>query len=64
LLAAEVVVEAPLPVEPELFVDDVEVWVPEEPQLVVEDVDVEFCEPVESELFDEEVCVDVDPDPP
>ncbi len=58
------VVEAPLSVEPELFVADVEVWVPDEPEFVVADVEVKVWEPAVRESFDEDVCVAVEPESP
>ncbi len=60
----DVEVEALLPVEPALFVEDVAVWVPDEPEFVVADVEVEVCEPDKLELFEEDVCVVVEPEPP
>jgi hypothetical protein len=38
--------------------------VPDDPDPVDADVDVEFCEPVDPELFDDDVCVAVEPPPP
>ncbi len=64
LLEPVVDVEPWLPDAVVLLLEVVEVCVPDDPELVVADVDVELCEPVDPELFDEPVCVVVEPELP
>lgn len=47
-----------------MLLEVVDVCVPDEPEPVDADVEVEFCEPDDPELFDEPVCVDVEPEVP